>query len=99
MTRRINCEKKCGVTNFVPLHPDDVADGWQIRYKNLVVKKPASHAINFITDGKVRTEELPQMICDGCGAPMPDGTPAVAITMWRGTEPPIWETEFGTLQT
>lgn len=89
MIRKIYCEK-CSVL-LGPLHPEDVADGWQIRQVNIKAKKPAEH---FIVLNGVR-EDLPVMLCDLCNGPIPDGSKAVAVTQWRGPEPARWESAFG----
>lgn len=88
MIRRIYCEACAG--NLSPLHPEDVADGWQMRQVNIVAKKPEEH---FIVMNGVR-RDVPVLVCDLCNAPIIDGKKAVAVTQWRGTEPPNWEKEY-----
>ena len=80
------------------MDPEDAAAGWHQRIVHLnEVKKPEVHQVIVTGGGKREVTNLPSIVCDGCGAPLFDGAPAVAITMWRGDEPPMWEQEFGNL--
>lgn len=99
MVRTLLCEK-CGV--LTPMHPEDVAEGWKRRRIHGLAKKPAIHQIKTITkmpggESKTTVEGLPILICDDCCQELPDGTPAIAVTMWREDKegPPLdWESEY-----
>ena len=96
MIRRIHCET-CGVP---PCNPADQYDGWHQRTVALTARKPPEHYVEetVIEPGKspkVTRTDLPTLVCDLCGQPIPDGTRCVAITMWRGTEPEPWEGNYG----
>lgn len=92
MSRRILCEK-CGVLK--PMHPEDVATGWQRRCVNIWAKKPAVHEVKFTANDKTETITLPSLVCDDCGTPIKDGDAAVAVTMWRGNDEPYnWEKDY-----
>lgn len=88
MIRRIYCAHCAG--NLSPLHPEDVAEDWQMRQVNITAKKPKEH---FIVANGVR-HDIPVLVCDLCNAPIADGAKAVAVTQWRGTEPGPWEKEY-----
>lgn len=92
MSRRIVCEN-CGKE---AMHPEDVANGWQRRFVQGKARKPAVHEVKIYTAGVLdTTESLPTLVCDNCGAPIPDGAPCVAITIWRdGGLMGQWEHEF-----
>lgn len=67
---------------------EDVARGWKERRKVFTMAKP-----------KVFADDLP-LSCDSCGDIIPDGSEAVATTMWdtnREGEPALWEIEYLTL--
>ncbi|HEU4343711.1 MAG TPA: hypothetical protein VFU31_19345 [Candidatus Binatia bacterium] len=66
--------------------------GFKKRLVHLLAKKPADHAITI--NGE-KQEQLPSILCDDCGEPIADGSPAVAVSMWRGDEPGNWEQEYG----
>jgi DNA-directed RNA polymerase subunit RPC12/RpoP len=95
MTRRIHCTT-CGTARFIPMHPEDAAMGFRQRVKHLTARCPAGHGITITSGATVKTESLSTLRCDSCGQPIADGQPCVAITMWRGQEPPLWETDYGT---
>jgi hypothetical protein len=87
--RRIYCYP-CG-QQWPGLAPEDIANHWQSRTVPLIAQKPAEHFIKI--DG-VRSD-LSSLICDHCGQPIPDGSPAVAYTAWRyGQEPRRWENDY-----
>lgn len=77
------------------MHPEDAAAGFHRRITYLLARKPVDHGITITGDGVSKTEQLNSLICDGCGLPIPDGQECVAITMYRGPEPGMWEPEFG----
>ena len=91
--RRLHCEK-CGTKHFVPMDAEDVLAGWHQRVRHLNVKKPEIHQAIITGGGSREVIDIPTLICDGCGEPIMNGAPAVAITMWRGEEPRDWEKEF-----
>ena len=81
-------------------HPDDIAEGWKTRKVQIKTRKPAQHSIEVYA-GKsldrlklVKTEDVPTIFCDHCNIELPDGTDAVAVSMWRGGEPGNWEKEY-----
>lgn len=92
MSRRILC-KECGA-KWKP-HPQDVRDGWQYRAVHLVVKKPDDHSMTLITDDAITTSKLPDIYCDSCGDAVPNGSVALAVTMWRDGEIAEWEGGYG----
>jgi hypothetical protein len=99
MIRRIHCQT-CGWKHFA-MHPEDVADGWKRRITRLAAKKPENHSVEIYGGDNLeamRLEKriaLPSINCDNCNSPIKDSEEAVAITMYQGREPKIWETEYG----
>ena len=94
MIRRLHCEA-CGRGGFFPTNAEDAAAGWRTRFVWLAGRKPASHGVD-VSDGRTTQHtELPSLVCDGCGQPIPDGQRCLAITMYQGINPPTWEAEFG----
>jgi hypothetical protein len=95
--RRIYCES-CG-RKVLPMDPADVANHWQARTIPITAQKPPGHHIT-VTEYKkgesptIKRTELSTLLCDLCGHPIPDGSPAIACTAWRGPEPPAWETDY-----
>ena len=96
MIRKIHCQK-CGTKGFIPQDSRDKADGWKQRVVHLIAKKPSEHFVTIKSAKTTERHDLPTMFCDSCGAPILDGEKCVAITMWRGDTPLIWENEFGTI--
>jgi len=96
MIRRIHCEECDRKTR--PQHPEDVAMGWKRRRVQLRAKKPPVHDVKIIVNGELKhTQHLPSLVCDACNAPLPDVTPAFALTEWqenREGEPGQWEKEY-----
>lgn len=91
MSRRITCVK----CSYGPMHPEDVANGFERRIVTGKARKPAVHQIKTYTDGKLtETETLATLVCDDCGAPIPDGNKCIAVSVWRGCELDAWESEF-----
>lgn len=92
------CFKKRG-----PMHHEDVVAGWTQRIVTGQAHKPAEHNVKFY-EGKsldslklTKTQELSSLVCDHCNTPIPDGTDAKAITMWRPSrevEPLDWEKDY-----
>lgn len=95
MSRRIVC-RKCGSTeSWRPLHPEDVAMGFQQRFVTGKARKPAVHEIKTYVGGRLtNTEHLATIRCDHCGAAIRDGEKCVAISMWRDGQMGDWESEF-----
>jgi hypothetical protein len=93
--RRIYCES-CG-NKWPGPDPEDIANHWHFRPLHIIAKKPTEHFIK-ITDsktGQTERSDLPTLLCDHCGQPIPDGAPAIAYTVWRGSiEPPVWENNY-----
>ncbi len=84
-----------------PMDLEDSLNHWQCRTVALTAKKPADHSIT-VTDyepgqsPKTKRTDLPNLLCDKCGSPIPDGVKAWAYTAWRGaTEPEMWEHQYG----
>lgn len=95
--RRIYCEA-CG--KWAGLEPEDRFLHWQCRTRTIIAQKPPKHSITTTEYDKgklIKTErtELPTLVCDHCGQPIPDGATAIAYTAWRrGPEPDPWETDY-----
>lgn len=97
MSRNLYCPK-CGERSLQPMHPEDAAMGFHRRRVHLKAKKPAEHFMEIIDDTGTKRQYLAALACDGCGVYIPDGSDAVAVTMWRGdNEIGAWEQEYGTL--
>lgn len=114
MSRRILCPT-CG-DKWKP-HPEDTRMGWRIRTVHLSLKKPDDHSVTVVSDmtpeemmefvtkgapqGRGKTTQLPEIYCDKCGEVVPEGTVALAVTMWREEQGKIgnWEQEYGTVLT
>lgn len=96
MIRRIICEA-CDKT-MKPMHPEDVAEGWNRRRVSILAKKPEDLSITTMVVGTTPVvQNLPSIICDQCGEPVKDGEGAAAITEWQTTregEPGPWEQEY-----
>jgi len=84
---------KCGAKPYhQQQHPEDAAYGFQWRRVEIPhVKKPAVHHITINGEAQPEMETL---LCDGCSEPLADGSPAVAITQWRGGHMGPWEREY-----
>ena len=92
MIRRLYC-KTCADKTAKELPGEDKAEGRIQRFVNLRIKRPKEHHVeitNFAT-GNVHRVEIPELVCDFCNQQLPNGTEAVAWTMWRGEEPGKWE--------
>ena len=82
------------------LHPADRRNGFQQRRVEIAeARRPPGLArqSRTITDGHVEIvrEDVPVLKCDACYADIPDGTPATAVTHWRGpVTPDPWEKEY-----
>ena len=112
MSRRILCQS-CG-DKWKP-HPEDTRQGWRIRVVHVSLKKPEDHSVTVVTGmtsdelislmakgvpkGRGKTTQLPEIYCDKCGEVVPEGTVALAVTMWRDEQGEIgnWEQEYGTV--
>ena len=94
MMRRIHCNA-CGTRNYVPMNSEDVLAGFHQRITHLLAAAPPHHSITITNGDNSQTEHLESLICDSCGQSIPDGQPCVAITMYRGQPPVLWEPEFG----
>lgn len=101
MIRRIHCEECDRMTR--PQHNEDVALGWKRRRVQIRAKKPEVHEIKVLSGKSIeslaptKTITLASLMCDGCGAPLEDGTPAFALTEWqesREGEPGPWEKDY-----
>ena len=78
-------------------HPDDVADGWLLRRKEIkaIVPDDGSHRITIMAGSKtVHDEQVLIIVCDKCNAEIPEGSPATCVTMWHGEEPENWEERY-----
>jgi|GEM_PF-6494166 hypothetical protein len=92
MSRKLLCPA-CALD--YKLHPQDEEDGFKMRRVDIAsVKRPENLAIQVITAAEIRTTPVPFLVCDFCNAKIGDGSPAVAITMWREEEPEEWESEY-----
>lgn len=83
-----DCAKK-----VVPMHPQDVLDGFHRRIVPLLAKKPEVHGVTV--NGEFHP--MRSLVCDHCATPISDGTVAAAVTWWcehREGEPERWEKEY-----
>lgn len=109
MARVIYCYECATAANRFKLHKEDVAQGWQNRRQWGRARCPENHAVTtweFFgpelnnTPGAagmarpVSVERLPSLQCDLCGVSVPDSAPVLAVTEWRGSEPPEWESGY-----
>lgn len=110
MSRRILCQS-CGY-NWQP-HPQDVKEGWQHRAVHLSINRPSDHSVTVITGmttdeliefatkgaprGRGQVTPLPSIFCDTCGNEIPDGSVALAVSMWREHWMIPWEENYGTV--
>ncbi|MDD5350022.1 MAG: hypothetical protein PHQ12_07410 [Chthoniobacteraceae bacterium] len=76
--RRLLCSK-CG--DGYQQHPEDVAHGFQMRRTEGLARKPVGHGLDVL-------------LCDLCRHSIPDGAPAVAVTVWRENPIGYWEAEY-----
>ena len=84
------CCSMCG--GDYKLHPMDVESGLKMRKVEGKAHRPKVHQIKVIVDGQEESvTDVPVLLCDLCNEVIPDGTQAVALTMWRGPEPDRWE--------
>lgn len=91
MRREIVCEK-CAPR--VRLLPEDEANGFKMRTKAMLARKPPAYSI--FENGKPIA--LANLLCDRCGVPIVDGTRCLAVTFWnvmREKTPRQWEPAFG----
>jgi hypothetical protein len=91
MKREILCVACAAKT--VPMHPQDVLNGFKRRITPLAVKKPDHHGLTINGEFK----PLRSLVCDHCAQPITDGTRASAVTWWnthREDEPGLWEEEY-----
>lgn len=90
---------KCG--DRFHLHAEDIKNGYQIKKVILEAHKPKDLHIEVASGGSfdnMKTHTIipiDVMVCDLCNDAIYDGSPAVAITMWRGKEPDPWWLEYG----
>lgn len=94
MKREILCADCAAKT--VPMHREDVLNGFHRRIVRLLVKKPNEHGITV--NGTFHP--LRSLVCDHCDCPINDGTGASAVTWWnehRESEPGNWEQEYAFL--
>jgi hypothetical protein len=90
--RRLVCTTCATKDYYTSQHPGDAAMGMKFRRVEIPhVKKPPGLCLTI--NGKDEPE-LKTLVCDGCSQPIPDGSPAVAITQWRGGEMGDWEREY-----
>ena len=103
MIRHIYCEECDRRISARPQHPEDVAAGWKSRRVQIQAKKPEKHEVRIFAGDSmetlqpVKTITLVTLHCDACNCPLPDGSPAFAITDWQEScegEPGPWEQEF-----
>ena len=92
MTRYLLCP---GCEDRIPLHPDDKANGIQMRRTSLIAKKPEDLNIEIHHGDETDIIPVTVLVCDLCNEAIPDGTRAVDVTMWEGPEPGPWEEEYG----
>lgn len=87
-SRKIVCET-CAPKRL-PMHPEDVANGFQRRCVELRARRPEGHGV------RIGGEFFPSrsLVCDDCGQAIADGARVMAITMWRDIEPGPWEEDY-----
>lgn len=94
MKRELICP---GCAETHELHPNDIADGFMMRKTFMPVKKPKDHCMEIQTQGMIQVIPLSELVCDHCSCELPNGSVAVAVTMWRKDqeeEPGNWEQEY-----
>lgn len=91
MIRQLVC-RECAAKVAGPLHPEDLAQGFQRRVNYVTGRTPPGHGITL--NGEFFP--LDNLCCDHCNQNI-TGTICVAITDWRPDRENarIWETEFG----
>ena len=97
MIRKIECLECWRSLEMMPTPTEDVAAGWKRRVVTIRAKKPADHQITIHSGDETETVNLASVMCDLCGAPIPDGAEAKAVTMWnenREGEPGNWEMDY-----
>jgi hypothetical protein len=102
MIRKLLCVD-CG--HAFEIHPQDAADGFQMRKVNLTARKPENMNIEIHATGGPGPDEhqtipVNELVCDHCNDSIPNGHEAVAVTMWdknREETPGDWEQSYGTL--
>src|SRR5436190_3544934 len=63
--------------------------GWKCRRAKILAKKPEKHEVRIFAGDSLETLEpmktitLATLHCDFCNCPLPDGSPAFAITDWQ----------------
>jgi len=72
------------------LHPIDKRDGFQIRQVMIKAHTPPNHGLTVNKE----FHALHCIVCDNCGQSVAEGSPAFAVTMWKGQTPPPWEHEY-----
>jgi len=97
--RRIYC-KDCEKYTVNCLAVEEQMMGWHHRVVAITAQKPPDHHVTVTEyekgeSPKYKRTDLPTLLCDCCGQPIPDGAIAFAYTDWRGSiEPPVWETDY-----
>lgn len=77
------------------MHPEDAELGFKIRKTRIAAVKAPPELCIKISDGvNEETIPVPELVCDHCNAALPDGSPAVAVSMWRDGELAEWEHEY-----
>lgn len=93
--RQLLCSACGAKPNALSQHPEDAAQGYRWRRTEIAhAKKPDVHHV--IING-VPQKEMETLFCDGCGEPIPDGSPAVAISQWRDGWLVWWEHEYAAI--
>lgn len=94
MTRYILCPE-CG--GKFKLHPEDHTKGFTMRKIPIIARKPEN--LEIVIHMSIVTEKIPVtiLVCDHCNVSIPDGSPAMAVTLWNEEvegEPGNWEQEY-----
>lgn len=80
------------------MHPSDAADGWHMRKVEIKAKVPTdgSHRITVMAGNEIVSDTpVPCIVCDHCNDEIPEGSPGICVSMWRGNEEPEnWERNY-----
>lgn len=87
--RQLLC-RQCGERYELP--DDDTSRGLKIRKVYLTTIVPKGHGVT--TNGFFAP--MDDLHCDICNEVI-TGKVCVAVTVWKGTEPRHWESEYGTI--
>lgn len=78
------------------LHSEDAANGMKMRKVHIKeAKRPEKLEVRIQAGEEEHVIPVPILVCDHCNDEIPEGTPAVAVTIWEASgEPEDWEKEY-----